>query len=142
MALPSVMRKVRTFWQVDHGTYSMRFPSKCWQNPEKEPIRHIFAGLAGHPKIHLICSIDHINAPLILDQRRLSKLNFIWFDCTTFLPYRLNLTMSCLAQSCLCCREETGSENSLMTRQSGGLQLASLTSVWPSLTPNAKRVIF
>ena len=38
------------------------------------------------------------------------------------------------------CREETGSENSLMTRQSGGLQLASLTSVWPSLTPNAKRV--
>ena len=28
-----------------------------------------------------------------------------------------------------------------MTRQSGGLQLASLTSVWPSLTPNAKRVI-
>ena len=46
------------------------------------------AGLAGHPKIHLICSIDHINAPLIWDQRRLSKLNFIWFDCTTFLPYR------------------------------------------------------
>ena len=45
-------------------------------------------GLAGHPKIHLICSIDHINAPLIWDQRRLSKLNFIWFDCTTFLPYR------------------------------------------------------
>ena len=37
-------------------------------------------------------------------------------------------------------REETGSENSLMTRQSGGLQLASLTSVWPSLTPTAKKV--
>lgn len=89
-----------------------------------EKSQDVLAGLAGHPKIHLICSIDHINAPLIWDQRRLSKLNFIWFDCTTFLPYR----------------EETGSENSLMTRQSGGLQLASLTSVWPSLTPNAKRV--
>jgi len=89
-----------------------------------EKSQDILAGLAGHPKIHLICSIDHINAPLIWDQRRLSKLNFIWFDCTTFLPYR----------------EETGSENSLMTRQSGGLQLASLSSVWPSLTPNAKKV--
>jgi origin recognition complex subunit 2 len=27
-----------------------------------------------------------------------------------------------------------------MTRQSGGLQLASLASVWASLTPNAKKV--
>jgi len=44
--------------------------------------------LAAHPRIHLVCSIDHINAPLIWDQRRLAKLNFVCFDCTTFLPYR------------------------------------------------------
>ena len=55
-----------------------------------EKSQDVLAGLAGHPKIHLICSIDHINAPLIWDQRRLSKLNFIWFDCTTFLPYRFD----------------------------------------------------
>jgi origin recognition complex subunit 2 len=53
-----------------------------------EKCQEALAALAGHPRIHLICSIDHINAPLIWDQRRLSKLNFIWFDCTTFLPYR------------------------------------------------------
>jgi len=93
-------------------------------NLRSEKYQDVLASLAGHPKIHLICSIDHINAPLIWDQRRLSKLNFIWFDCTTFLPYR----------------EETGGETNLMTRQTGGLQLASLASVWASLTPNAKKV--
>jgi len=69
-----------------------------------------------------VCSIDHINAPLIWDQRRLAKLNFVWFDCTTFLPYR----------------EEISSTDSMMTRLS--LQLASHASVWPSLTTNAKKV--
>ena len=50
-------------------------------------------------------------------------------------PYEILLNKS------VTIREETGSENSLMTRQSGGLQLASLSSVWPSLTPNAKKVL-
>lgn len=89
-----------------------------------ERSQDVLAQLAAHPRIHLVCSIDHINAPLIWDQRRLAKLNFVWFDCTTFLPYR----------------EEISSTNSMMTRSSGGLQLASLSSVWPSLTPNAKKV--
>merc|ERR1712226_891800 len=50
--------------------------------------------------------------------------NIDWIDCTTFLPYR----------------EEAGGESNLMTRQTGGLMLASLASVWASLTPNAKKV--
>ena len=38
----------------------------------------VIAQLAAHPLIHLVCSIDHINAPLLWEQNKLSKLNFIW----------------------------------------------------------------
>jgi len=87
-------------------------------------VQATLANLASHPLIHLVCSIDHINAPLIWDQHCLSKLNFIWFDCTTFLPYL----------------EEAGGADSLMVRRTGQLALASLGSVWASLTPNAKKI--
>ena len=87
-------------------------------------VQSALASLASHPMVHLVCSIDHINAPLIWDQECLSKLNLIWFDCTTFLPYI----------------EEAGVANSLMIRKTGQLTLASLGSVWASLTPNAKKI--
>ena len=87
-------------------------------------VQTAISNLVNHPKIHLICSIDHINAPLIWDQSCLSKLNLIWFDTTTFLPY--------LA--------EAGDANTLMVRKTGQSALASLSSVWASLTPNAKKI--
>ena len=80
--------------------------------------------LVSHPRVHLVASIDHINAPLIWDQNCLAKLNLIWFDTTTFLPY--------LA--------EAGDANTLMVRRTGASALASLSSVWASLTPNAKKI--
>ena len=90
-----------------------------------ESTQSIFAKLAGHPSIHLICSIDHINAPLLWDQHKLSNFNFIWQDATTFYPYS----------------EETLNENSLMVRSGGGgLALHSLRRVFESLTPNAKDI--
>ena len=63
--------------------------------------------LASHPRIHFICSSDHVNAPLLWDQHKLSNFNFVWQDASTFLPYF----------------EETLNENSLMVR-SGGTKLA------------------
>jgi len=87
-------------------------------------VQSTLATLASHPLVHLVCSIDHINAPLIWDQQCLSKLNLIWFDCTTFLPYL----------------EEAGGADSLMVKKTGQLALASLGSVWASLTPNAKKI--
>jgi len=84
----------------------------------------VLAQLAAHPYLHLVCSIDHINAPLLWDQFKLAKFNFIWFDTTTFLPYS----------------EETLNETSLMVKQSGSLALNSLTHVFVSLTPNAKKI--
>jgi len=82
------------------------------------------AELAQHPKVHLVCSIDHINAPLIWDQFKLARMNFIWFDSTTFLPYS----------------EEAAGGESVMVRASGGLQLASILHVLGALTPNAKSI--
>jgi origin recognition complex subunit 2 len=90
-----------------------------------EVTQSLFSKLAGHPRIHMICSIDHINAPLLWDQHKLAKFNFTWYDATTFLPYT----------------EETLNENSLMVRSGGGtLALHSLLRVFESLTPNAKEI--
>ena len=80
--------------------------------------------LVASPKVHLLCSIDHINAPLIWDQQCLARLNLLWFDSTTFLPYL----------------EEAGDASSLLVRKTGSSALASLSSVWASLTPNAKNI--
>ena len=80
--------------------------------------------LVGSRRVHLLCSIDHINAPLIWDQQCLARLNLLWFDSTTFLPY--------LA--------EAGDASSLLVRKTASSALSSLTSVWASLTPNAKKI--
>nr|XP_026496876.1 origin recognition complex subunit 2 [Vanessa tameamea] len=84
----------------------------------------VLASLAQLKNVHLIATIDHINAPLLWDHSKLSKFNFTWWDVTTFLPYV----------------DETSYENSLMTQRSGALQLSSLKSVFQSLTSNAKGI--
>lgn len=83
-----------------------------------------FSHLAQMPKVHLIASIDHINAPLLWDQAKLRRFNFIWWDVTTFVAYVA----------------ETSYESSLLIQQSGALALSSLNSVFKSLIPNAKKV--
>ena len=80
--------------------------------------------LAQSPSIHILASIDHINAPLSWDQRKLSKFNWMWHDVTTYELYH----------------DETSYENSLLVRQSGTLALNSLTHVTKSLTPNARGI--
>ena len=89
-----------------------------------EKAQGLLAQLAAVPEVRLVCSIDHINAPLLWDQQKLSKFNFVWFDATTFVPYS----------------EETRNENSFMVKQSGTLALNSLNHVFASLTPNAKEI--
>lgn len=86
--------------------------------------QEILSRLAKIPNIHFIASIDHINTPLIWNQRRLSEYNFSWWDCTTMLPYSV----------------ETACENSLMVQNTGELALSSMRSVFQSLTQNAKGI--
>ncbi|KAI2658934.1 Origin recognition complex subunit 2 [Labeo rohita] len=80
--------------------------------------------LAALPNMHLLASIDHINAPLIWDQAKMSTFNWLWYETTTYLPYT----------------EETSYENSLLVQQTGALALSSLTHVLRSLTPNASDI--
>lgn len=80
--------------------------------------------LASIPNMHLVASIDHINAPLIWDQAKMSLFNWLWYETTTYLPYT----------------EETSYENSLLVQQTGALALSSLTHVLRSLTPNARGI--
>ncbi|KAJ8352372.1 hypothetical protein SKAU_G00238480 [Synaphobranchus kaupii] len=80
--------------------------------------------LASIPNMHLVASIDHINAPLVWDQPIMSLFNWLWYETTTYLPYV----------------EETSYENSLLVQQSGALALSSLTHVLRSLTPNARGI--
>jgi len=93
-------------------------------NLRKAKTQQIISQLASLPGCHLIASVDHINAPLLWDQTKLSKFRWIWYDATTFCPYI----------------DETSYETSLMIQQSGQLALSSLLHVIKSLTPNAKKI--
>eukprot|EP00794_Sanderia_malayensis_P003576 gene3576-4080_t len=87
-------------------------------------VQNALSYLASSSKIHIIASIDHINAPIIWDQNRSSRFNWLWYDTTTFERYT----------------EETSFENSLLVQQTGSLALSSLTHVLRSLTPNARGI--
>ncbi|NXY78042.1 ORC2 protein, partial [Glareola pratincola] len=89
-----------------------------------ERSQQILAQLSSLRSIYLIASIDHINAPLMWDQAKLSLYNWLWYETTTFSPYV----------------EETSYENSLLVQQSGSLALSSLTHVLRSLTLNARGI--
>ncbi|XP_022919722.2 origin recognition complex subunit 2 [Onthophagus taurus] len=91
------------------------------RNPKHQGV---LAKLVHVENIHLIASIDHINAPLIWDQNKLSKFNFTWWDLTSFLPYK----------------DETSFETSMMITKTGSLALSSLKNVFLSLTSNSKGI--
>ncbi|CAH3177796.1 unnamed protein product [Porites lobata] len=80
--------------------------------------------LAEVDNLHIIASIDHINAPLIWNHTQLGRFNWSWFDVTSFEPYK----------------EETSYENSLLVQHTGALALSSLVHVFRSLTPNARGI--
>ncbi|XP_065169849.1 origin recognition complex subunit 2 [Atheta coriaria] len=86
--------------------------------------QNVLSRLSAIPKVHLIASIDHINAPLIWDHNKLSQFNFAWFDVTSFLPYM----------------DETSFESSMMVQRTGNLALSSLRNVFLSLTSNSKGI--
>ena len=89
-----------------------------------EKIQTALSILAHSSHIHVIASIDHINAPLIWDQKKLGRFNWLWHDVTTYELYQ----------------EETSYENSFLVQRSGTLVLSSLRHVMKSLTPNARGI--
>ncbi|XP_071580138.1 origin recognition complex subunit 2 [Temnothorax nylanderi] len=87
-------------------------------------VQNILASLAAIPNIHVVASVDHVNAPLLWDHIKRAKFNFYWWDATTLLPYQA----------------ETSYESSLLVQQSSGLVLSSLQNVFLSLTSNARTI--
>jgi origin recognition complex subunit 2 len=62
------------------------------QNLRTERTQLILSSLAKLPNIRLVCSIDHINAPLLWDAHHLAKFRFVWHDLTTFEHYDVELS--------------------------------------------------
>ncbi|CAM0136941.1 Origin recognition complex subunit 2 [Umbelopsis sp. WA50703] len=93
-------------------------------NLRNERVQTALSVLASCPNIHIIASIDHINAGLLWDSIKIARFNWIWHDATTFDNY---LT-------------ETSFENTLMVRQSeiGGSR--GVNYVLASLTSNARGI--
>ncbi|KAK3826618.1 MAG: origin recognition complex subunit 2-domain-containing protein [Linnemannia elongata] len=86
-----------------------------------EKVQSALSLLASCPHIHLIASIDHINANILWDTVKSARFNWVWHELTTFRPY---LT-------------ETSFENSIMVRQ-GELGARGIQFVLASLTSNGK----
>nr|CAG4645719.1 EOG090X0AVI [Lynceus sp. MCZ IZ 141354] len=84
----------------------------------------VLSSLAAIKCIHVISSIDHINAPLMWDHIKQNRFKWVYIDATTFAPYI----------------EETSYENSLLVSQSQRLAVSSLVHVFASLNPNAKGI--
>jgi len=83
-----------------------------------EKVQSALSVLASCPSIHLIASVDHINANILWDAVKAARFRWVWHELTTFSPYTA----------------ETSYENSIMVQQQDlgprGIQyvLASLTS--------------
>jgi len=48
--------------------------------------------LVGRPGVHLVASVDHLNAPLLFSAQHLEALSWVWHDVTTLAPYMTELT--------------------------------------------------
>ena len=93
-------------------------------NLRNEKSQQVLAELSEIDHVHVIATIDHINAPLLWDEQKTKMFNWLWFDCTTFDSYS----------------DETSIETSLMVKQTGAIALSSMTHVLRSLTPNARGI--
>jgi origin recognition complex subunit 2 len=52
----------------------------------------LLAGLCSIKQIWLVCSVDHINGPVLWDAAKLSQYNFLWHDLTTYELYSTETT--------------------------------------------------
>ncbi|ORY39458.1 origin recognition complex subunit 2 [Neocallimastix californiae] len=79
--------------------------------------------IAAIPNVHLIASIDHINASFLWDNAKVYRYNFIWHDITTFESYTI----------------ETSFENSFML-QKNQLDARGVMHVLSCLTSNGRKI--
>ncbi|CAD6440012.1 c16b9ee0-6421-4719-85b5-af61f9857963 [Sclerotinia trifoliorum] len=51
----------------------------------------ILSRLGSHPQVHLVVSVDHPSFHLLWDSSLRAAFNFLFHDCTTFLPYTVEI---------------------------------------------------
>ncbi|KAG0254783.1 Origin recognition complex subunit 2 [Actinomortierella ambigua] len=90
-------------------------------NLRSEKSQAALSYLASCPHVHLLATLDHINAALLWDAVKVARFNWIWHELTTYENY---LT-------------ETSFENSIMVRR-GELGARGVQFVLASLTSNGK----
>lgn len=77
---------------LEHMSYDrlvLAFHNIDGQNLRSEKCQEQICRIAEHPRVRLICSIDHINATLLFPTSRLSRLSLLYHDATSFQPYTL-----------------------------------------------------
>jgi len=79
--------------------------------------------IAAIPNIHVIASVDHINASFLWDNTKVYRYNFIWHDITTYESYTI----------------ETSFENSFML-QKNQLDARGVMHVLSCLTSNGRKI--
>jgi len=88
--------------------------------------QHVLSRICSLRNVHLIASVDRVNAALMFDNTKLGDYNFIWMDCTNYLPYTV----------------ETRFVESLMVKNTGSTHaLSGINNFFKSLTANAKRIL-
>lgn len=84
-------------------------------------VQEILSTLSTACHIHIIASVDHINAALLWNQQTSRRFRFVWINATTFEPYALESSLEPL-------------------KSSASNALSSLKHVFSSLTPNARKI--
>lgn len=51
------------------------------------------ARLLAHPKVRLLCSVDHVKAALMWSTAKLASLRLLYHDATTFVPYDAEIAL-------------------------------------------------
>lgn len=85
----------------------------------------ILGELSSFPRVHLIASVDHVNAPLLWSKREAAKFNWIYQKAVTFAPYA----------------KETANDPQLLASKGEERHVRGAANVLKSLTRNA-RIIY
>ncbi|XP_077562995.1 origin recognition complex subunit 2 [Haemaphysalis longicornis] len=90
-------------------------------NLRNSKAQEVLSTLSTAPHIHIIASVDHINAALLWNQETSRRFRFAWVDTTTLEPYVLESSLEPL-------------------KSTASSSLSSLKHVFCSLTPNARKI--
>ena len=76
-------------------------------------------------RIHLLSSVDHLNSGILFDSTVKTKMDLVWIETKTFIPYTIERGYSLSADN---------------AANTGLLTLNSVLHVYESLTPNAQKI--